>query len=566
MKFSIRTVLLASFVSIGVFVAAQAGFAIYELDNMLEAVDGIYADQLPSVLAAEAMQGAFDTIRVNEATYVLSPGGDAAAAAKDAISSSIADWQKNYDTYKGMIVPSHVDEARQFETIGAAYKEMQDAQGQLFSLADAGKKDEAAALLTGAMAKLYQDNRGRIAALVGTNNEELKGGREDIGNEYSTAFLLTLLVGGAILGLAVAAGAFAYFGIGAPIVRLTSVVRALAGGDLSVDIPSLRRKNEIGEMARAVVNFRESIVERAKLEKSAEDEREIKDKRQREIENVIAGFQTDIVGVVKAVDNETKLMNDTATSLKSAADTTKNDADNASRAAAEASEHIRAISSTTEQLGNSIGHITEQAQRASTSVGAAAAVAKRADGQVGGLTDAASHIGAIVDLISSIARQTNLLALNATIEAARAGEAGRGFAVVAAEVKSLAGQTAKATDDITKQVADIQAASNEAASSIRAIAATMAEVTELANSIASAVAEQDAAAREIAENIARAADGSSLAAQGVGSVSGAVGETTRAAVNVHDVSAKLGAVSAKLSLTVADFVRNIGGAEQSRAA
>src|SRR5262249_34197118 len=155
-------------------------------------------------------------------------------------------------------------------------------------------------------------------------------------------------------------------------------------------------------------------------------------------------------------------------------------------------------------------------KRASDSVGAAASVAQRADSQVGGLTDAANHIGAIVDLISSIARQTNLLALNATIEAARAGEAGRGFAVVAAEVKSLAGQTAKATDDIPKQLGAIQAASNEAATSIRAIAATMAEVTELADSIASAVNEQDAAAREIAENIARAADGSSLAAQSVG--------------------------------------------------
>jgi methyl-accepting chemotaxis protein len=565
-NFSIRTVLLASFVGIGIFVSAQAGFGLHQLGTMLDAIDGIYDDQIPSVLAAQAMQSAFDTIRIGEASYVLSPGNDAGSAAKDAIGSASATWQKNYDIYKGMIEPAHVDEMHQADAIAAAYKEMQDDQAQLFALADAGKKDEAAALFTGAMAKLYRDNDERIATLVSSNNEELKGGRDAIGNTYSATFLLTLLVGGSILVLAVAAGVFAHIGIGAPIARLASAVRELAGGNVSTDIPSRNRKNEIGDMARAVVSFRESIIERAKLEKAAEEEVQIKDRRQREIDNVISAFQTDIVGVVKAVDDETKLMNDTAVSLKGVADTTKHEAENASSAAAEASAHIRTISSTTEQLGSSIGHIAEQAKRASDSVGAAAAVAQRADSQVGGLTDAASHIGAIVDLISSIARQTNLLALNATIEAARAGEAGRGFAVVAAEVKSLAGQTAKATDDITKQVGDIQAASNEAASSIRAIAATMAEVTELANSIASAVNEQDAAAREISENIARAADGSSLAAQGVGSVSGAVNETTRAALNVHDVSAKLAAVSEKLSQTVADFVHDIGSTEHSRAA
>ena len=566
MKLSIKTVLLAGFVGIGILVTGQAGFALRQLATMHDAVNGIYDDQLPSVIDAQSMESSFDTIRINEALYVLSTSSETTAAAKAEIESAATNWQKKFDEYKGMIAPEHVEEAQRFDKLGANYKELLDNQAKLFAAADAGQKNEAVALFDGPMATLYKDNRALIATLVGTNSEELQGGRDEIGALYSATFWLTLLVGLLIIGLAVAAAAFAYFGIGIPIARLAAAVRGLAGGDLAVDIPSLGSRNEIGEMAHAVVGFRESLVERAKLEQAAGEERLAKDQRQREIDTVLGAFQTNIVAVVEAVDDETRLMNDTASSLKNVADTTKREADTATSAAADVSERITAISSTTEELGASIGHIAEQARRASDSVAAAAAVAQKADSQVGGLTDAANHIGAIVDLISSIARQTNLLALNATIEAARAGEAGRGFAVVAAEVKSLAGQTAKATEDITHQVGDIQAASNEAATSIRAIAATMAEVTELANSIASAVNQQDAAAREISGNIGRAADGSALAAQGVGSVSGSVAETTRAALNVQDVSAKLGVVSEKLSTTVADFIRNIGGAGSARAA
>jgi methyl-accepting chemotaxis protein len=376
---------------------------------------------------------------------------------------------------------------------------------------------------------------------------------------------LSLVIGGLVLVLAGGVAAFAYFRIGVALSRMVSAVRILAGGDLAVEVPSLATQNEIGDLARAVVTFRESIVERVKLEASAEEERLKKDERERELGEVLRSFETDIVQVVNEVNGETQLMNDTASSLSGIADTTRREAERATSASADASAGIQAIAGTTEELGASISSIAEQAKRASDSVAAAAAVAERADGQVGGLTDAASQIGEVVELISSIARQTNLLALNATIEAARAGEAGRGFAVVASEVKTLAGQTAKATEEISRQVTGIQAASTEAADSIKAIATMMREVTTLANSIASAVTQQDAAAREMSGNITRAADGSSIAAKGVESVSGAVGETTRAAVSVQDVSAKLAAVSERLSATVTEFIRKVG-TEEARAA
>src|SRR5207237_1307239 len=149
------------------------------------------------------------------------------------------------------------------------------------------KRDEAVALYTGAMADIYQKDIGLIQTMVGTNSEELESGRGDVAGLYSSTFLVTLIVGGLAMALAIAAAAFAFFSIGRPIARLTAAVRGLAGGDLAAEIPSLASRNEIGEMARAVVAFRESIVERAKLESTAEEERLKKDEQQRELETVL---------------------------------------------------------------------------------------------------------------------------------------------------------------------------------------------------------------------------------------------------------------------------------------
>ena len=463
MKLSIKTILLGTFAVVGLLVIGQGGFALRSLSAVDAAVEGIYADQLPSVINAEGMRADLQRVRLAEGTHILAGSNDERSAAEAESKAAAADWQTRFDQYQSVIDPEHVEEAQSFTKIGENFTQLLTIQDELFQLSTAGKRDELVSLFRGRLAELYNEDSALLVTMVDTNVEELQNGRADIGQLYSSTFVLSLVIGGLVLVLAGGVAAFAYFRIGVALARMVAAVRSLAGGDLAVEVPSLATQNEIGDLARAVVTFRELIVERVNLEARAEEERLKKDERERELGEVLRSFETDIVQVVNEVNGETQLMRDTAASLSGIADTTRREAERATSASADASAGIQAIAGTTEELGASISSIAEQAKRASDSVAAAAAVAERADGQVGGLTDAASQIGEVVELISSIARQTNLLALNATIEAARAGEAGRGFAVVASEVKTLAGQTAKATEEISRQVSGIQAASTEAA-------------------------------------------------------------------------------------------------------
>ena len=338
---------------------------------------------------------------------------------------------------------------------------------------------------------------------------------------------------------------------------LVTSVRTLATGELDAAVPYADQKNEIGSIAAAISELRDSIVQRVNDSNRAEQEK--KEAERRQLEGIIQRFRLSIVDVISGVNGSTAEMRVVSTNLTQVANLTAGEAQSASAATIEASSSIQTIAAATEELGASINEIAARAEQASLIVSQAADVALSTNKKMSHLAVSAEEIGAVVAMIKAIASQTNLLALNATIEAARAGEAGRGFAVVANEVKSLAEQTTKATGEITQKIAGVQSASREVAEAISSITGTMTTVTQLTSAMAAAVTEQNAATREISHNVTQAADGSSEVAKGVDGVAGAVSETNRAAHDVGAASDHLSSTALRLSQTVEGFLREISG-------
>jgi methyl-accepting chemotaxis protein len=349
-----------------------------------------------------------------------------------------------------------------------------------------------------------------------------------------------------------------------PLGALTEAMRQLADGRLETDIPCTGQKNELGQMAAAVGIFRENALERRRLEESARAAQEIERVKGEALQAHIRGFRSTVTKVLAGVNDGTDSMKSMADLLSNVAGDAAGRAALARSASGEASLNVQTVATAAEELAASTREIADQAQRASTIVAAATDIARATDEDVSSLAAAAERVGNVVGLINSIAEQTNLLALNATIEAARAGEAGRGFAVVAAEVKALANQTAKATEEISSQIAGIQASTGKAVGSIRTIGERVSEINGLNATIAAAVEEQEAVTREISQSIGRAAAGSTEVAENVDGVSAAIGETSAEAQRVHSVSNELARAAQELSAAIDGFLANVSGEGDTR--
>ena len=366
-----------------------------------------------------------------------------------------------------------------------------------------------------------------------------------------------------LAGLLLAAVSFwvAFARIVRPIAGMTAAMERLAGGDKSVEISGATRGDEIGAMARTVQVFKDNAIAMEKMQAEQEEMKHHAEvEKKRALAKLADDFEASVSGVVGAVESAAGAMQSTAQSMSATAEQTSRQALAVGSASERASANVQTVASAAEELTSSISEISRQVSQASAIAGKAAEDGKRTDATVGRLADTAQKIGEVIKLIQDIAGQTNLLALNATIEAARAGEAGKGFAVVAGEVKHLASQTAKATDDIRLQITAIQEETHTAVEAIRGICQVIQDINGISSSIASAVEEQGAATQEIARNVQQAAEGTGEVTQNIGGVTSAASETGTAATDVLTSASELARQSESLRREVDKFLATIRAA------
>jgi methyl-accepting chemotaxis protein len=365
----------------------------------------------------------------------------------------------------------------------------------------------------------------------------------------------------AVVIAAAALGLFLARSLSRPVIALTGAMNALSAGNTAAEIPGSGRADEIGTMAKAVDVFKRSMIEAEQLRAAQEEtkQRTEADKKAM-LARLADSFDAQVKGVVDQVSESAGEMQGTARSMSGAVEDASKRSTTVAAASEEASANVQTVASAAEELSSSISEINRQVVQSARIADKAVEEADRTNQSVRGLADAAQKIGDVVKLINEIAAQTNLLALNATIEAARAGEAGKGFAVVAAEVKNLANQTAKATEEIGGQIGAIQTATQDSVKAIEGIGSTIKQIHEIATTIAAAVEEQGAATQEIARNVQQAAAGTGQVSSNIADVTRAVGEAGTAASSVLRAAGGLTQQSETLRKQVAEFLSAIRAA------
>jgi methyl-accepting chemotaxis protein len=396
------------------------------------------------------------------------------------------------------------------------------------------------------------------------------------------------LAGGA-LALTLLFGIFIVRGITVPIGRVTNATKRLAEGDKDTEISIRETGDEVGTLVRAIKVFRENLIEtdRLQTQRREAEERALEEERRREeekreaerqetvkrekeaaerqeqadrIEKIISEFDNQVTMALDAVAAAASQMQGSAQAVSASAEQTNQKAGAVAAASEEASTNVQTVATATEELSSSIQEISRQVSHSNEISQSAIEQARQTNAKVEGLAEAAQKIGEVVNLINDIASQTNLLALNATIEAARAGEAGKGFAVVASEVKSLATQTAKATEEIASQIGAIQGATNDAVQAIQEISTTISQIGEIATTVASAVEEQGAATGEIATNVQQAAIGTQEVSNNITQVTQAAGESQAASVQMLEAANSLAQQGDSLRQNVDRFLKDVRSA------
>jgi methyl-accepting chemotaxis protein len=366
-------------------------------------------------------------------------------------------------------------------------------------------------------------------------------------------------VTGVVIGIILAG--FITISISTLIKHITRTMSQLAAGDLGVDVEGAERRDQIGNMARAVGIFKENAIRIAEVES---DKKRLAEQTERDrkagLTDLASQLESAVKSIADAVKQSAQRMHSGATTMTDAAERTKTRSSAVAAASEQASVNVQTVASAAEELSASIREIGRQAQSSATVASRAASQASKTTATMEGLSEAADRIGEVVKLINDIAAQTNLLALNATIEAARAGDAGRGFAVVASEVKSLAAQTARATDEIAGQIASIQGETKDAALAIRGIEAVITEINQIASTTAAAVEEQSAATADIARNVQQAAVGTDEVSSNIAGVLEAAAETDEHARTALENSNQLSDQADKLWQAVLGFVEGVRAA------
>jgi methyl-accepting chemotaxis protein len=578
---SIRSLLTGLFVLMMVIITGQGVLAIYEISAVNTSVVDLGGNWLPSVDTVRALNTTVARTRAAEAKHIMAEDDASRSTAEtelNELATTLANQRKKYEP-----LISSPEERATYNSFASHWNDYQKIHQQILDFSRKNDDQKAIVLFNDASAKVYNTLAKDARQLVDINVAGAQSSVETAASNYTFTRVITLAILAIGMVLSAAAALFSFFGVARPIGHITESMGVLAAGNTDAEIPYVARKDEIGHMAAAVRVFRDNMIanrqleaeqkeaeQRAAADKKAAEEREIAQQKAAEqkaaaerkagMQALADSFEKAVGNIVGSVSSASTELEAAATTLTQTADTTQQLSGMVAAASEQASSNVRTVASATDEMSSSVSEISRQVQESSRIAQDAVEQAQKTDARITALSQAANRIGDVVKLITAVAEQTNLLALNATIEAARAGEAGKGFAVVAQEVKALASQTAKATDEISAQISGMQNETTQAVGAIKEIGSTIGRIAEIASSIAAAVEQQGAATHEIARNVQQAAQGTAQVAENISDVNRGAGETGSASSQVLASARSLAKEGSLLRTEVDKFLENVRAA------
>ena len=569
MSFLSRFRILPKILSVILLLSAIAGGIAYlgidAMRQLNEASDRIGKNSDSSVLAAR-MNVALVAISRAEFRLATDPRPEARKEAQREIEGQVKLFKERF---KKLIELGNAATKKHAATIEERWSKYERELADTFKAAEAVKSFQ----MTDEMQKLRTSvTESTVAAeslraTLRQLNDDFDKRMDEIASaataEYQSVskLMITVAVASVLFGLGFGFMVGQY-GIAQPVRGLVAMVQRLANGEFDIEITGKERRDEVGEIAVAIDEFKIKLADKARqeAEDKADADRLAAAQRKADMVKLADSFEAAVGSIIETVSTSATELEAAAQTLTHTAETTQQLSTTVAAASEEASTNVQSVASASEELASSVGEVGRQVQESSKIAQEAVRQAEKTDARIVELQQAAARIGDVVKLITAIAEQTNLLALNATIEAARAGEAGKGFAVVASEVKQLAAQTAKATDEISGQITHMQTATADSVTAIKEIGSTIGRISEIAGAIAAAVEEQGAATGEIARNVQNAAQGTAQVAANIGDVNSGAAETGSASTQVLSSAQSLSSEGSRLKLEVERFLGTVRAA------